>query len=354
MAIEKYATFNVSQSRVYTMFEFSARREVEWGDLERLCSDLVLSDARGVPRLRALADALEGSSATLLRALAPSFRIPIVDSRKFVLDAFAGIRDAELKATCASIFPLLLRGKDGVCRIPVAVALLTQISTSSQWISQQLANGRAQARFLIFFVPVVSSIFLMFGIDVVIKNLSDVRGRIALAAACSLYATGCFCLRQLAVHSKSLVLHRSIEFVSGRALFLSSLMLSAQGPGRYMESLSHALSRLPENKWQGLSRSARFALMSPPKAGSKNAFNQAELKFLNSVNAGCLRVSPEERRNWMERSHATLLDSMRAALARKVASLNLQFLIVMAIFFLPALFLMLWLSGTTPDPGTIE
>jgi hypothetical protein len=335
------------------MFKFSVRREVEWCDLERLCNDLVLSDARGVPRLRALADALEGSSATLFRALAPSFRIPMVDAKNFVFDAFSGIKDAELKATCESLFPLLLRGKDGVCRIPIAVAMLSQIATSSQWISQQLANGRAQARFLIFFVPVVSCIFLMFGIDVVIKNMSDVRGRIVLAAACSLYATGCVCLRQLALHSKSLVLHRSVEFVSGRALFLRSLMLSAEGPGRLMESLGHALSRLPENKWQGLSRSARFAFLSPPKVGSKNLFNQAELKFLDSVKAGCLSVSPEERRNWMERSHATLLDSMRAALARKVASLNLQFLIVMAIFFLPALFLMLWLSGTTPDPGTI-
>jgi|GEM_PF-676470 len=336
------------------MFKLSVRRDLEWGDLERLCNDLVLSEARGVPRVRALADALEGSSADLFLALAPSFRIPFVDSKKIIFHAFAGVRDAELKATCESLFPLLVRDKDGVCRIPLAVALLKQIATSSQWISQQLANGRAQARFLIFFVPAVSCIFLMFGIDVVIKNIADMRGRILLATACLLYVTGCFCLRQLTLHSKNLVLHRSIEFVSGRALFLRSLLLTSEGPGRLLEGLSHTLSLLPAKKWKGLSHSARFALLSPRESDAKYLFNQAELKFLNSVNAGCLRVSPEERRNWMERSHAILLDSMQAALARRVASLNLQFLTVMAIFFLPALFLILWLSGTTPDTGTLE
>lgn len=353
MATEKYLTFNDSRARVYMMFKLTVRRELEWGDLERLCNDLVLSEARGVPRVRALADALEKSSADLFIALAPSFRIPFVDARKIIFHALAGVKDAELKATCESLFPLLIRNKDGVCRIPLAVALLTQIATSSQWISQQLANGRAQAMFLIFFVPSVSCIFLMFGMDVVVKNITDARGRILLAVALLLYATGCLCLRRLALHSKNLVLHRSIEFVSGRALFLRSLLLTVEGPGRFLEGLNHTMSRLPAPKWQGLSHSARFALLSPPESEAKHVFNNSELTFLNSVNAGCLRVSAEERRNWIERSHAILLDSMQAALARRVASLNLQLLIVMAIFFLPALFLILWLSGTTPDPGTL-
>ena len=326
----------------------------DWVVLERFVCDIQIAHSRGQPRLQTIVEAFSKSSVASFRRLS-SECLPEIDffDEKRLVDRLK-FTSLDVKLAFEIIFPRLVLERDGRCRLASASNLLSRFAGYSRLISQHLAQARAQCLFLVFFVPVVSSLFVFGGAEHFSSNLQNRAGQVFFLIAFLLYICGSWILFLFLKRTHAVVFTQSLALPSGQASLIRKLLKSS-----VTRMGSHGVlgAALEESGHQWLAQTGRALLWGVVSRESKCSLvvgSKQKDEFLDAITSTYLWSPIEVRERWLERTHDFLMSAIQEQLAQKAASLNLQLVLVMAIFFLPALFLMLWLSGTPSSPGTIS
>ena len=334
--------------------QISSRRRLDWRILEKLVTEVTLRSARGEARLLAVARSLE-ISASPLSCLANPLCFQTEDYALSVSKQVLDINDPEFRTVCRSFLPLLLVQKDGRCHLRSAGESLNEVISTSRWVSQHLMQAKGQSLFLLFFVPVVSFLFVVSSWHRFVANIAESSGLVCLLAAFGFYAAGCAFLGVLFGRQKRILANGSLFRTAGQAALLRELAAAGQTPGASLSSLSQALASGTSSSAKQWSQWFLFALAHPLQCQGQapTRSGNSELEFISQLRDGYLRVAPRVRTKWLTQTHNALNQSLKREAAVETAKLSLWLLLVMAIFFLPALFLMLSLSGMNFGPGTI-
>jgi hypothetical protein len=334
---------------------FSIPRKPDWMSVENAIAEVGFRTACGEPRLKSVTRAFEKIPNSGFSLLANALFFQTVPFGNVLNRFLITITDPQIRVLCAALFPLLLRQKDGRCHLRSVEDALSEFGAASRWMSQQMMHSRCQSWFLVLLVPVVSLVFCVAGYRQLSANLSESSGVFVFLSAFLLYVSGCICLRVVFARQKRILVDDSLAQPSGQLRLLRALLSESLFPGGSPAALNRALSNHSGVSWQKLSRCLLFGT-SEGNPGPKNEeqFTRAEMDFVSQFRRGYLKAPAAARLNWLQKSHRAKMQALKTRAASQAASLSLCLLVVMAIFFLPALFLMLSLSGMNFAPGTME
>lgn len=323
--------------------------------LEKVLAKVAAHSARGETRTASVVRALEGCSIKPFAAIASALLFQSQDYVSALRSNLHELENPEIRSLAESLFPLLVIQKDGRCRLNSVEETLTEFGSVSRWVSQQLMQAKFQCLFLVLFVPLVSIFFALVGGQRWLTNLGTSSGFFVFASAILLYGLGCACLRLAFVRQKRILASRKLSQPAGQASLLRSLWGVSSVPGSSLAALSFALCGENSAPWNALSRQILFAASSSSTPVSQRCgFKPEEHDFLFQFGEGFLRAALPERYRWLVQRHRALSQALKAHASAEAAKLSLYLFGVMAIFFLPALFLMLTLSGINFAPVTLE
>lgn len=339
---------------------------ITWADLSALLLDFKNRLAQGCPKGVALPRTLQSSGHPVLMRLGEHLQQPFADAQNLWLSASEAISDPSLRDAFVDLYTGFAAQPDGLCRLEDAGRSLEWKARTSRLFSQSLAQIRAQSSFFIWFIPLLSIFLIWRGFQNFFENVSTPQGRILLCVAMALYFAGLLLFRTLEGRALQLVLSDSLSESSGQLKFLEALSLSGYSLGRRTEAVCQALENLRGGRWKGAAGALRLGR--PLSAVSEGARNRAERRFpsllslgkgdrdnrfLRSVRSQILESPAEQGARWTEQTMQTLREQLRDEVVHLVSRLNLFLLFPLALFFLPALFLMLFLTGSSQSAGAV-
>lgn len=317
----------------------------DWSDVEKFFADIESFSASGRTRWEMISRAFSVSRVSSFRKAAFCCLVDPSGNETLTHSSFLKFSSTEVQRAFQIVFPMFILPRSGLCQMKKGSILLAQLSASSRMVSQGIAQSRAQCIFILFLVPLISFCFFILSPSNLFIHLNTSNGRLLFISALVLYGVGTFVMMRSLSRSHLSLFSTSLSEAAGQGTFLRNLMKQSQLRGGPLYSVHKALLD------SGISLERHAALFGAKT--DRTGQGCPEALFLESIVPEFLRAPPEFRMLLVERRHQSILGSLQVALAQNSAALNLRLLLVMAIFFLPALFLMLLLSGTPASPGTL-
>jgi hypothetical protein len=333
--------------------DFFSKHDISWQDLSAVLLKLKLLVAQGHPKSVALPRALESSGNSCLIRLSERLRQPSVDVREHWMETAQRISHPSLRQAFRELLRGVLSHPDGVCRLDCTWKSFQWRARTERLFSQSIAQIHAQSNFFLCFVPLFSVILIFRGFEMFIENILSARGSCFLLLAVGLYGLGFIVFRNIEGRAIQFALSDNLARTSGQMRFLETLAGIGNSLGHRVSTISHALENLGDRRW----REESWALRMGRRLGScfdSSAHAFPEQRFLTSVQTEILESHAWRGKHWTEQTLTVLRGQMRHEVVRLVARLNLLLLFPLALFFLPALFLMLILTGSSLSVDTIR
>lgn len=219
-------------------------------------------------------------------------------------------------------------------------------------VQQLSAQSRAQVRFLTAFVPLISAFLCVGNWSRFTENLGHSMGAWLFVCGLVFYSFGVWLARwivNLALLGKSC---QGLERTSGKFEFLSEILSLSGGNLTRNEIISVVLCNFGDAQLRTLSKRQSLPFVVPLGLQCQS-IDPSVSEFLASIQSGFVDATrcPIV---WLTQSHAVIFDRLCAEASHGAAKLSVQLLIPMAIFFLPALFLILMLCGFSLAGDTLN
>lgn len=333
--------------------DLSSGHDISWQHLSSVLLKLKLLIAQGQPKSVALPIALQASGNSCLIRLAERLKQPSVNVRENWMETAQMISHTSLRQAFGELLAGVLSHPDGVCRLECTWKSFEWRARTERLFSQSMAQIRAQSSFFLWFVPLFSLILVFRGFQMFMENLSSARGSCLLLLAAGLYGLGFLVFRTIERRAMQFVLSDNLARTSGQLKFLQTLAGFGYSLGHRVSTVCHALENLSDMRW----REESWALRMGRRLGScfEGPAQMFPLqRFLIAVQTEVLESHAQRGAHWTEQTLTVLRDQMRHEVVRLVSRLNLLLIFPLALFFLPALFLMLILTGSSLSADTIR
>jgi hypothetical protein len=219
----------------------------------------------------------------------------------------------------------------------------SDVHRAHRWQRQQSAQARVQVYFLIGFVPAVSLWLIASQRSRFFENLITSQGKVLLVTAVLLFVCGVTAVCLQMRRSRFGTSFSNLRSFSGKYNFLTELLCCGGSGGSKLTRFLDVCSLSGRRGLENYARILNLGLDVPAqlKVSDLSLEEESYLHDLSSV----FLFSPHGGQKWLSTEHHKAFEDFQADESQKAAVLSLRLLIPMAIFFLPALFLILALAG---------
>jgi hypothetical protein len=213
-----------------------------------------------------------------------------------------------------------------------------------RWMRQQSGQARVQSLFLIGFVPAVSMWMALSQRVRFAENMSTEQGKYILFTALILFVVGVVSVRAILLRAGYDSSYTELKSVGSRYNFLTEVVCSVSNESGKLGNLYDVCKRSGRGAISSFARKLLLGFEHHHDPDCRNLLSPVETEFLTGFKSVYLD-SPRDGRRWLAKEHQKIFEDFQAEESQKAALLSLRLLMPMAIFFLPALFLMLVLAG---------
>jgi hypothetical protein len=313
---------------------------LDWDAASHLLQRISSFRKRGFTRREAAINGLQQSGVRVLERYARSVCLPFESTGEVHLPLEHKSQSGRL--TDAAVGSLLRRGFSGF-DFADWQNTFSDVHRAHRWQRQQSAQARVQVYFLIGFVPAVSVWLIVSQHSRICENLMTREGKFLLLTAVLLFACGvtavCLQMRRSRFESS----FSNLGSLSGRYNFLTELLCCGDSCGSKLTRFLDVCSRSGRQEIVNYARNLSLGL-APPAQLKVSDLAVEEENYLRDLISVFL-FSARGGQKWLCAEHHRAFEDFQADESKKAAVLSLRLLIPMAIFFLPALFLILALSG---------
>lgn len=321
--------------------------KLDWDEVARIFGIIAHDREREVPNLLTFRNALQGSKNSHLRFLSKKTQLPLSVPQEEQLPQDCG----EAAVVCSSPLWGIVLG---------ALATLSKRSSHStslgwwfdsyqrlrrmhRWTRQQSGQSRAQAVFLIGFVPCVAFFIVVTNGGRFLENLEKSQGRWILSSAVILYALGVLCVRELLKRSEIKLKSKDLRRLSGQVGFLTELFSVY---GTESTKLARIVSVCRRSRHDGLLKWSKSLTLGLDHDANLllQSLLPSEHEYIEHLRKSFVE-SYRGHLGWLSNQSNQKFEDLQAEFSEKSALLSLHLLYPMALFFLPALFLFLTLCG---------
>lgn len=317
------------------------RMGCEWEASSAILESISSALNRGLTRRRSLLTSLEKSSDPSFRTWARAFSLPFshvdhcieVKKKSLILSGILEGTFDSLNARCSggAVFNFWHRTFLDLFRV-------------ERWIRQQSAQARVQCIFLVGFVPSIAVALCFFNWQRFFANLQTTQGQVCLGLAFLVYLIGVYYLLVLLKAGHVQTRSRGLDAAGGRMLFLNDLLCAG---GKRASKLSRYYEACVRTGRPDVQMRARTIWLGMDVKTTDLHFEQlkpTEEDYLTYLRVAYVESAPSDHQ-WLLRQQAQTFESFQAQCAQSAAVLSLKLLLPMGLFFLPALFLILALTG---------
>ncbi|NBO37577.1 hypothetical protein EBU99_03235 [bacterium] len=321
-----------------------SRAKLDWPCLEKFAGDFKTALSQGIPRRLALQNACLQCRVAEVQRLAPLIQY----SAPLLSDVFKGLtgvcKEANLRVVFEGVFSVALT--PGVSRHATESALqyLQNIASAQRTMAKQTAQARAQAIFLTALVPTVFIFLLVCRWNEIFGQLLTSYGRFVFALAISFYCVGVILLRWLTSTSVLTLSSGSLSSLEGQMALVQRVIAHKIAGTTAQQSVSAGLLTCENVELKKLGNAMSWCFCPSPREKQK--------PFLAMLQSGFQRAT-HPRMPWILELQTSLFERLQLLAADRAAAMSLKLLLPLALFFLPALFLMLCLSGSVQSPVTL-
>lgn len=311
-----------------------------WESASSIFERIAAFKERGFVRRESLIQGLRSLGIHRFQSFSKSLALPFVQSTDVMLP-FSDCCQAN-RLTQVALTSLLTVQQSG-CGFLFWHKTFNELFRVHRWLRQQTAQSRVQSCFLVGFVPTVSVVMMGSQSERILTNMATLEGKMIFTLALMFYLLGVLSVFVLLSRSRFNAQFSELISVGGRLNFLTELICS-DGPSK------SRLNRLAEvcqlsGRHELTMYARRLSLgLNVPRSFQRAILDPEEEDFLKSFGSVFL-ASARASRIWLRAKHERAFENFQAQESQKAALLSLRLLLPMAIFFLPALFLILALSG---------
>jgi hypothetical protein len=314
--------------------------------------------ASGTVARAALTAALMKSDSKLLQSAARHVALPLSDEQSNLAKASGKRQGADAQGA-----RLVLKAcEEMLARTPITAGLsfwresFDNLYRVHRWVEQQSAQSQLQLKFLISFVPVVSCILCIMNGERFFSNLMTLQGRLFFLGAAILYAIGVALGRRLIRVAFGLGVQQGFGSSRTQLKFLTDLLSEGCQHSTKSQRFAAVCRRHGTGIWQ---QDAAHLFIGIRKLGSEkntqkpSAELSQESEFLSELRLTYVN-STQGNHRWLIGRQKRVFEDFQADCSRQAALLALRLLCPMALFFLPALFLILALTGFSLEHGALD
>lgn len=317
------------------------RLECEWKVSGDIFNSISSALNRGHTRRVSILTALGASSDRMFRDWSRAYSLPFSHIGKdFEVKKNSALLSGLIKGT----FDSLTARASGGAGFNFWHRTFLDLFRVERWIRQQSAQARVQCVFLVGFVPAVAITLFIFNWQRFFANVQTSQGQVILGIAGFIYLIGVYCLLHLLRVGHVRTHSRSLDAAGGRMLFLNDLLCAGGNRASKLSRYYQACLRTERRDVQLYVRKISLGLET--KGGDKfsGRMNAAEEDYLMHLRAAYVE-SAQGNHQWLLGQQSQTFESFQAQCAQSAAVLSLKLLLPMGLFFLPALFLILALTG---------
>lgn len=222
--------------------------------------------------------------------------------------------------------------------------VLREAASSARWMASQVYQTRLQACFMSLLVPAFSLIFIIIRWENFFSNVSTSDGMLLFSLSLIVYAIGAFTMLRTFARSIEEFGSSNLSLQGGKERFLRTLSVEYGRDCHGLRSLSRALVANCDANSRKLSGLVRFGLFCDKDC--QHSLTSVQSEVLEWMKQGFVFQSKQSRLDWLRVSHERQLSELRLSQMRGAAKVNLQLILLMGTFYLPAFFLILWICGT--------
>jgi hypothetical protein len=329
--------------RCFAMFKFTKSLKVTWSEIEEMLLVYENCLSHGTAHLKAVANALRdgGNARNRIGFSEVFFRCRDHDDVVARFTPFT--HDSALRESYSALISAFF-DKRGFRATREILPIIRENSSSARWVDGQTQQSRLQVRVLTLLVPLFTLVFVFLRWENFCQNASSSQGVFVLCGSVALFLSGSFLARKVANKSALKFGSSDLSAPEGRERLLRKIGLLHGHDQHILRNLSGALAAQGNPRAIRMSRLIRFALIE--EASEEGIASSSFVPVNDWLRSGLIRQREKKRAHWLLTNQRRIWAEMKVNQAQVAAKTNLQLIVLMGIFYLPAFFLILWISGT--------
>ncbi|NBX17108.1 MAG: hypothetical protein EBR09_07060 [Proteobacteria bacterium] len=313
---------------------------LKWNDAAELITQMSEFRQRGFVCRDAVLETLRISKFNALRQFARILSLPFETDICDKLPVDTSFRQSKLSDAAARS---LLRRRGLGSGFVFWQGTFLSVFRAHRRLNQQSGQARVQSVFLIFFVPAIALWMILSQYPRFSENISTDAGKSVGTASVILYLCGVISVRIILFRSIFRSAFCELKSVTGRFNFLTEMMcLPHQGRSK----LSRIYDVCRDSGDKNIIACARRLNLGFEFGDGTAALQNlpAASEFLGRFSSAFLASAGNGQR-WLAEEHNKMFEEFEDFQAQRAAAMSLRLLVPMALFFLPALFLILVICG---------